>query len=212
MSGASNAQTLPWAAAKSQAYVLPHSSGNPRRYLLLAQVFRQQNKFTLPQLSFGTPTQEARGTPAITSTQGGCASTWHHPTGQPGSPLLGSLQKSSGSFEEVLSWGWLASYKGHQPPLSLEPPPLHTPLLPPQRAIGLPALPESSLQTVVAPGPGPTLLGCHHFPSGHRAHICQVSSKLLLLPRAESPKAPITALAHLGPLGPPSQPLFLLLP
>lgn len=32
------------AAAKSQAYVLPHSSGNPRRYLLLAQVLRQQNR------------------------------------------------------------------------------------------------------------------------------------------------------------------------
>lgn len=198
------------AAAKSQAYVLPHSSGNPRRYLLLAQVLRQQNRTSpCPSSPLGADTRGLRN-PAITLTQEAEPSTWHHPTGQPGLPLLGPSKKSL-----VIQGGsilGLAGYKGHQPPLSPEPPPLHTPLLPPQRAIGLPALPESSLQTVVAPGPGPTLLGCHHFPSGHRAHICQVSSKPLLLPRAESQKAPITALAHLGPLGPPSQPLLLLLP
>lgn len=37
-------QTPHQAAAKSQASVLPYSSGNPRRYLLLAQVLRQQNR------------------------------------------------------------------------------------------------------------------------------------------------------------------------
>lgn len=44
MSGDLSIQTPRQAAAKSQAYVLPHSSGNPRRYLLLAQVLRWQNR------------------------------------------------------------------------------------------------------------------------------------------------------------------------
>lgn len=37
-------QTPHQAAAKSQASVLAHSSGNPRRYLLLAPVLRQQSR------------------------------------------------------------------------------------------------------------------------------------------------------------------------
>lgn len=40
-------QTPHQAAAKSQACVLAHSSGNPRRHLLLAQVLRQQNRISL---------------------------------------------------------------------------------------------------------------------------------------------------------------------
>lgn len=110
-----------------------------------------------------------------------------------------------------LGAGWLAT-RGTNHPSAWSPHLSIYPSFPPQRAIGLPALPESSLQTVVAPGPGPSFLGCHLFPSGHRAHICQVSSKLLLLPRAESQKAPTTALAYLGPSGPPPQPLLLLMP
>lgn len=37
-------QTPHQAAAKSQACVSPHSSGNPRRHLLLAQVLRQRDR------------------------------------------------------------------------------------------------------------------------------------------------------------------------
>lgn len=209
MSGDLRVPTPHQAAVKSQACVLPHSSGNPRRHLLLARVLRQQNNFTLPRLSLGTPTQqEAYGTPAITSTQGGCAFCLALPNrpawvASPRVPpkVLGRSRRLAGKLQGAPTTP--------QPGAPTSP---RTPSLPPQRAIGLPALPESSLQTVVAPGPGPSFLGCHHFPSGHRARICQVSSKPFLLPRAESQKAPITALAHRGPPGPPSQPLLLLLP
>lgn len=57
------------AAAKSQAYVLPHSSGNPRRYLLLAQVLRQQNRTSpCPGSPVGADTRGLRN-PAITLTR-----------------------------------------------------------------------------------------------------------------------------------------------
>lgn len=55
--------------AARQAYVLPHSSGNPRRYLLLAQVLRQQNRTSpCPGSSLGADTRGLRN-PAITLTR-----------------------------------------------------------------------------------------------------------------------------------------------
>lgn len=74
--------------------ILPHSSGNPRRYLLLAQVFRQQNRTSpCPGSPLGADTRGLRN-PAITLTQEAEPSTWHHPTGRPGLPLLGPSKKS----------------------------------------------------------------------------------------------------------------------
>lgn len=49
--------------------ILPHSSGNPRRYLLLAQVLRQQNRTSpCPGSPLGADTRGLRN-PAITLTR-----------------------------------------------------------------------------------------------------------------------------------------------
>ena len=55
-----------------------------------------------------------------------------------------------------------------------EPPLLHSPSFPPRkRAIGTPALPGSSLQSAVAPGPGPppsSLMAAHGGPEAGSTH------------------------------------------